>query len=105
MDGLRKWRPNAKKRGWKTADKQSVKSLERWQVLDQRVAGQDIEWRRRQGHAGHAGNEYTDRLAKDGVDELSQRDVGYAARCLRLRPRAQLECDRAADTVRACAER
>ena len=70
MDGINKWMPNWKKRGWKTAAKKPVKNIDLWQALDEAVARHDVEWRWVKGHDGNVGNEEADALANRGIDEL-----------------------------------
>ncbi len=70
MQGLTEWLPNWKKRGWKTASKQSVKNADLWQRLDSAAAPHRIQWQWVKGHAGHAENERADQLANRGIDNL-----------------------------------
>jgi len=70
MDGINKWMPNWKERGWKTAARKPVKNKDLWQQLDEAVARHEIEWRWVKGHDGNPGNEKADELANLGVDEL-----------------------------------
>jgi ribonuclease HI len=70
MDGINKWMPNWKERGWKTAAKKPVKNKDLWQQLDEAVGRHEIEWRWVKGHDGNPGNEKADELANLGVDEL-----------------------------------
>jgi ribonuclease HI len=70
MDGINKWMPNWKKRGWKTAAKKPVKNKDLWQALDEAVERHKILWRWVKGHDGNPGNEKADELANQGIDEL-----------------------------------
>ncbi|MBT8086464.1 MAG: ribonuclease HI [Gammaproteobacteria bacterium] len=70
MDGMIKWMPDWKKRGWKTAAKKPVKNLDLWQALDDAAARHDVEWKWVKGHDGIEGNEEADELANRGIDEL-----------------------------------
>lgn len=70
MDGINKWMPDWKKRGWKTAAKKPVKNKDLWQALDEAVSRHDIDWRWVKGHDGNPGNEMADELANRGIDEL-----------------------------------
>jgi len=70
MDGITKWLPGWKRRGWKTANKQPVKNIDLWQRLDTVVGRLEIEWRWVKGHSGHAENERVDELANVGIDEM-----------------------------------
>ncbi|MGL4573825.1 MAG: ribonuclease HI [Burkholderiaceae bacterium] len=67
MNGITQWMSAWKARGWKTADKQPVKNIDLWQLLDAAVARHNVQWRWVRGHAGHAENERADALANLGV--------------------------------------
>lgn len=71
MDGINKWMPNWKERGWKTAARKPVKNKDLWQALDEAAARHDIEWKWVKGHDGNEGNEMADALANRGIDELA----------------------------------
>jgi ribonuclease HI len=66
-DGITKWIARWKSNGWRTADKKPVKNLDLWQRLDASLAGHAVSWHWVKGHAGHAGNERADRLAREGM--------------------------------------
>mgnify|MGYP002622595394 CR=1 FL=1 len=70
MDGVTKWLPNWKARGWKTAAKKPVKNQDLWQALDAAMQKHTIDWRWVRGHTGVPGNEEADALANRGIDEL-----------------------------------
>ncbi len=70
MDGIMKWMPAWKKRGWKTANKKAVKNQDLWQALDEAVSRHEIKWNWVRGHTGVDGNEEADALANRGIDEL-----------------------------------
>jgi ribonuclease HI len=66
-DGITGWIKNWKARGWKTAAKKPVKNVDLWQNLDAECARHQVNWRWVKGHAGHAGNERADELARRGM--------------------------------------
>ncbi|MCO4754477.1 MAG: ribonuclease HI [Bacteriovoracaceae bacterium] len=69
LDGISKWVPGWKARGWKKADKKVPENVEQWKVLDELVnefKNIDYEWVR--GHQGHPQNEYCDQLANEALD-------------------------------------
>ena len=68
--GISEWIHAWKLRGWRTADKKSVKNDDLWRQLDVLAAQHQIEWLWVKGHAGNEGNERADRLANRGVEEL-----------------------------------
>ncbi len=70
VDGLEKWVPGWKKRGWKKADKKAPENLAQWQALDElkgRVPQLNMRWVK--GHSGHPQNERCDELANVALDE------------------------------------
>ncbi|MGI9204585.1 MAG: ribonuclease HI [Woeseiaceae bacterium] len=70
MDGINRWMPNWKKRGWKTSARKPVKNQDLWQQLDAAIDRHEIEWHWVRGHTGVPGNEEADALANRGIDEL-----------------------------------
>lgn len=56
--------------GWKNKHWKNVKNVELWQRLDGLCQQRQIDWQWVKGHAGHAGNEYADKLANQGIDQL-----------------------------------
>lgn len=75
QQGLTRWLPAWRSRGWRTAGKKAVRNQDLWQRLETAAARHNIDWRWVKGHAGHAGNETADRLANQGLAEaLNRRD-------------------------------
>lgn len=70
LDGITKWLPNWKQRGWKTAAKAPVKNEDLWRRLDVAIQPHTIDWRWVKGHSGNIGNERADALANLGIDTL-----------------------------------
>jgi ribonuclease HI len=66
-DGIMRWLPQWKARGWRTADKKPVKNVDLWQRLDAAAAPHEIEWIWVRGHAGHPENERADMLARGAI--------------------------------------
>jgi ribonuclease HI len=66
-DGIMKWLPGWKARGWRTADKKPVKNSDLWQRLEHATKPHQIEWVWVRGHAGHPENERADALARAGI--------------------------------------
>ena len=66
-EGITGWIKNWKARGWKTAAKKPVKNVDLWQSLDAECARHQVDWQWVKGHAGHAGNERADELARMGM--------------------------------------
>lgn len=70
VDGIQKWVPGWKKRGWKKADGKTPENVDLWQRLDDISAtyiGLNFRWVK--GHAGHPQNEFCDQLANRSLDE------------------------------------
>jgi ribonuclease HI len=66
-DGITKWLPSWKARGWRTADKKPVKNRDLWERLDEAVQRHEVDWHWLRGHAGHPGNERADELAREAI--------------------------------------
>lgn len=67
MDGITDWIRGWKARGWKTAAKKPVKNADLWQELDMANSRHQVRWHWVKGHAGDAGNERADQLARDAI--------------------------------------
>jgi len=70
MDGIERWMPAWKARGWKTAARKPVKNQDLWQELDRLRDNHEITWKWVRGHTGDPGNEEADALANRGIDEM-----------------------------------
>lgn len=68
-DGITKWLPAWRQRGWRTASRKPVKNKDLWLTLDELKDEHDVHWHWVKGHAGHPGNERADALANAGLDE------------------------------------
>lgn len=66
-DGITRWIKGWKRNGWKTKTGGEVKNADLWQALDALTKRHTIEWRWVRGHAGNAGNERADALARAGM--------------------------------------
>jgi ribonuclease HI len=76
-DGIQKWLPSWKKRGWKTADKKPVKNVDLWQRLEAATGRhEEVSWHWVRGHSGHPENERADSLAREAI--AMQRESGIA---------------------------
>ena len=69
LDGITKWIKGWQRNGWKTAAKQPVKNADLWRRLTEAKESHDIDWQWVKGHAGDAGNERADELARRGTEE------------------------------------
>ena len=66
-DGITRWLKDWKARGWRTAAKKPVKNVDLWQRLESALERHDVTWHWVKGHAGDAGNERADELARQGM--------------------------------------
>ncbi|HAY41504.1 MAG TPA: ribonuclease HI [Gammaproteobacteria bacterium] len=71
MSGINEWIINWKSRGWKTANKKTVKNVDLWKKLDQLNNEHSVVWHWVKGHSGDEGNEMADRLANEAMDIAS----------------------------------
>nr|VFK17100.1 MAG: ribonuclease HI [Candidatus Kentron sp. LFY] len=69
-DGITRWIPTWKRKGWQTVNKTPVKNQDLWQRLDALSSHHDVSWTWVRGHHGHAENERVDALAKKALDGL-----------------------------------
>ncbi|GAB4527181.1 MAG: ribonuclease HI [Amphiplicatus sp.] len=70
-NGVTDWMNRWKRNGWKTADRKPVKNQDLWMALDALLSERRVEWRWVRGHAGDAGNERADALARLGLERVS----------------------------------
>ena len=68
--GITEWLAAWQARGWRTADRRSVKNRDLWQRLADLAAQHRLEWLWVPGHAGVPGNERVDSLANEAIDDL-----------------------------------
>jgi len=65
--GILEWIQQWQQRGWRTADRKPVKNQDLWQALVAAAARHELKWHWVKGHAGVAGNERADALARRGL--------------------------------------
>lgn len=69
-EGIEKWVPGWKSRGWKKADNKEPENILLWKELDQlKSRFNHIKFLWVKGHAGHPQNEMCDRMANLALDE------------------------------------
>ncbi len=66
---MHRWKRN----GWRRKGG-GVENLELWQVLHELDRRNPVEWKWVRGHAGHAKNEYADRLAVGAAEQQTSSD-------------------------------
>ncbi|GAP93546.1 ribonuclease HI [Leptolyngbya sp. NIES-2104] len=62
-NGITKWLPGWKKKGWKTSTGKPVLNQDLWEQLD-KLDSPKVEWRYVRGHSGDPGNERCDVIAR-----------------------------------------
>jgi ribonuclease HI len=62
-NGITKWLPGWKKKGWKTSAGKPVLNQDLWEQLDQ-LDSPKVEWRYVRGHSGDPGNDRCDTIAR-----------------------------------------
>ncbi len=66
-DGMTKWLPGWKSKGWARAGKKPLKNADLWKRLDELCQEHKVTWHWVRGHAGHAENEVADKLATSAI--------------------------------------
>jgi len=66
-NGITSWIKGWKAKGWKTADKKSVKNQDLWVQLDALNSQLTVTWNWVKGHAGIQYNEVCDQLCQDEI--------------------------------------
>lgn len=70
INGITKWVHGWKKKGWKTLQKEDVRSKDLWETLLALTENVKIDWKHIAGHAGAPGNERCDAIATGFADGL-----------------------------------
>ena len=63
INGLTKWLPGWKRKGWVTATRAPVKNRDLWKLLDAADPGR-LKWRHVRGHSGDPDNDRADEIAR-----------------------------------------
>lgn len=66
-DGITKWLPDWKKRGWLSSTKKPVKNKDLWEEIDALSQQHTVSWHWVRGHNGHPENERADALARNAI--------------------------------------
>jgi ribonuclease HI len=85
MNGITRWLAGWRKRGWRTATGSAVLNRDLWEALAALV-GPRVTWEWVRGHAGHAGNERVDALARAQAREYARARPPGAAAAARRAP-------------------
>jgi len=68
--GISEWMHTWKRNGWRNSQKQPVKNVDLWQLLDEKTQGHTISWHWVKGHSGHPENTIADELANEAINSL-----------------------------------
>ncbi len=68
LNGLTKWMPSWKRKGWKTGTNEEVKNQDMWIELGELTEDLNVQLIRIPGHAGVCGNERCDEIATSFAD-------------------------------------
>ncbi len=69
--GITVWLANWRRKNWRTAAGKPVKNQDLWQDLEAAASPHAVAWHWVKGHAGDAGNERADELARQGILEAA----------------------------------
>ncbi len=75
-NGITKWLPAWRRRGWRTADNKPVLNRDLWERLEAAAARHRIEWAWTKGHAGDPTNERADALARTAAEAAKAATAG-----------------------------
>jgi ribonuclease HI len=78
LNGITKWLPGWKRRGWLTAEDKPVENRELWEALEA-AAGTRTKWEYVRGHAGNPGNERANQIAQAHAAHRTPPPAGTAA--------------------------
>ena len=71
INGITKWLPNWKAKGWLNSSNKPVANKDLWISLEVHVKKHNVKWQWVKGHSGDCENERADELARKGIEELS----------------------------------
>ena len=67
INGITKWLPNWKAKGWINSAKRPVANKDLWEQLESLVSNHKVDWLWVKGHSGDDENERADELAPQGL--------------------------------------
>ena len=68
INGITKWLPNWKAKGWKNSAKKPVANKDLWKQLEYLISDHKVDWLWVKGHSGDDENERADELARKGLN-------------------------------------
>lgn len=70
--GMQTWLAQWKKNNWRNSQREPVKNIDLWKMLDELASVHTIHWHWVKGHSGHPENDRADALANEAIVELQQ---------------------------------
>ena len=71
INGITKWLPNWRAKGWINSAKKPVANKDLWEQLESLISNHKVDWLWVKGHSGDDENERADELARKGlIDNL-----------------------------------
>ena len=67
INGITKWLPNWKAKGWINSSKKPVANKDLWEQLESLISNHKVDWLWVKGHSGDDENERADELARKGL--------------------------------------
>ena len=67
INGITKWLPNWKAKGWINSAKKPVANKDLWEQLEYLISDHKVDWLWVKGHSGDDENERADELARKGL--------------------------------------
>ena len=67
INGITKWLPNWKAKGWINSAKKPVANKDLWEQLESLISSHKVDWLWVKGHSGDDENERADELARKGL--------------------------------------
>ena len=67
INGITKWLPNWKAKGWINSAKKPVANKNLWKQLEYLISDHKVDWLWVKGHSGDDENERADELARKGL--------------------------------------
>ncbi|MDO4550451.1 MAG: ribonuclease HI [Planctomycetia bacterium] len=72
LNGLKSWMDSWKQKGWRLSNKQPVKNMDLWMILDELKEKHSLTFTYIRGHSGHPENERCDQMAVAAYRELQK---------------------------------
>ena len=70
INGITKWLPNWKAKGWINSARKPVANKDLWEQLESLISNHKVDWIWVKGHSGDDENERADELARKGLKDI-----------------------------------